>query len=76
MLCRRKAPLSPDELLERAATAQREPAAARPDPEEAAARADTCCRVDAALVGRPDRYQTALLHEDGLGLPPKPSRTR
>ena len=26
--------------------------------------------------GRPDRYLTALPHEDGLGLPPKPSRTR
>ena len=63
-------------LPERAATAQGEPAAARPDPEEAVARADTGGRVDAALAGRPDRYLTALPHEDGRGLPPKPSRTR
>jgi RNA polymerase sigma-70 factor (ECF subfamily) len=71
MLRRRKVPLSLDELLEEAATAERqpaEPAAAGPGPEDAAVEAETRRRVVAALGGLPDRYRTAVLLKDGLGL--------
>ncbi len=75
MLRRRKVPLSLDALLEQAATAEHrpsEPAADQPGPEEttveAAVEAETRRRVLAALAGLPDRYRTALLLKDGLGL--------
>ncbi|MGE5291765.1 MAG: RNA polymerase sigma factor [Micromonosporaceae bacterium] len=71
MLRRRKAPLSLDELLEEAATAAHapaEPPARETGPEEAAVEADTRRRVVSALAGLPDRYRTAVLLKDGLGL--------
>jgi RNA polymerase sigma-70 factor (ECF subfamily) len=72
MLRRRRAPLSLDQLLEEAATAPQQPAeppAAGLGPEEAAMEAETRRRVVAALAGLPDRYRTAVLLKDGLGLP-------
>lgn len=72
MLRRRKVPLSLDQLLEEAATAPQQsadPRAPGPDPEEAAVEAETRRRVVAALAGLPDRYRTAVLLKDGLGLP-------
>jgi len=72
MLRRRKVPLSLDELLEEAATAPHQPAepqASGLGPEEAAVEAETRRRVVAALAGLPDRYRTAVLLKDGLGLP-------
>jgi RNA polymerase sigma-70 factor, ECF subfamily len=71
MLRRRKAPLSLEALLEEAATAehrQDEPAADAPGPEEVAVEAETRRRVLTALEGLPERYRTALLLKDGLGL--------
>lgn len=71
MLRRRKAPLSLDELLEDAATAEqrpREPADPHPGPEELAMEAETRRSVLAALEGLPDRYRAALLLKDGLAL--------
>ena len=71
MLRRRKAPLSLDELLEDAATATHRPAeppAGEPGPEEAAVEAETRRQVVAALASLPDRYRTAVLLKDGLGL--------
>ena len=72
MLRRRRAPLSLDQLLEEAATAPQQPAAplaAGLGPEEAALEADTRRRVVTALAALPDRYRTAVLLKDGLGLP-------
>ena len=72
MLRRRKVPLSLDELLEEAATAAHrpvEPPAPEQGPEEAAVEGDTRRQVVAALAGLPDRYRTAVLLKDGLGLP-------
>lgn len=72
MLRRRKTPASLDELLEAAATAPGEPfqvAATGPSPEDAAVEAETRRRVVTALAGLPDRYRTAVLLKDGLGLP-------
>jgi RNA polymerase sigma-70 factor (ECF subfamily) len=72
MLRRRKVPVSLDELLEEAATAPAEPfpvPAAGPDPGDAAVEAETRRQVIAALGGLPDRYRTAVLLKDGLGLP-------
>jgi RNA polymerase sigma factor (sigma-70 family) len=72
MLRRRNAPASLDKLLEEAATAPGEPLqvpAAGPGPEDAAVEAETRRRVVAALAGLPDRYRTAVLLQDGLGLP-------
>jgi RNA polymerase sigma-70 factor (ECF subfamily) len=72
MLRRRRIPLSLDELLEQAATADRrppDPPAPGPGPEEAAVEAETRRRVVAALAELPDRYRTAVLLKDGLGLP-------
>lgn len=72
MLRRRKLPLSLDELLERAATADGGlPGlpAQDPGPEDVAVEAETRRRVVAALAGLPDRYRTAVLLKDGLGLP-------
>ncbi len=72
MLRRRKAPLSLDQLLEEAAMAPQQPAglpAPGPGPEEAAVEAETRRRVITALAGLPDRYRTAVLLKDGLGLP-------
>lgn len=70
MLRRRKAPLSLDQLLEEAATAPQQPAEPpAPGPEEAAVEAETRRRVIAALASLPDRYRTAVLLKDGLGLP-------
>lgn len=71
MLRRRKAPLSLDELLEEAATAPQrpgEPPSREAGPEEAAVEAETRRAVVAALAGLPDRYRTAVLLKDGLGL--------
>ena len=67
MLRRRRVPLSLDQLLEEAATAPQQPAG--PGPEDAAVEADTRRRVVTALAGLPDRYRTAVLLKDGLGLP-------
>ncbi len=72
MLRRRRVPVSLDELLEEAATAPGEPfqvPAAGPDPEDATVEAETRRRVVAALADLPDRYRTAVLLKDGLGLP-------
>jgi RNA polymerase sigma-70 factor, ECF subfamily len=72
MLRRRRVPLSLDELLEEAATAAHQPAepsAPEPGPEEAAVKAETRRQVVSALGGLPDRYRTAVLLKDGLGLP-------
>jgi RNA polymerase sigma-70 factor, ECF subfamily len=72
MLRRRKAPLSLDELLEQAATGGSAPPELRThdrDPEEAAVEAETRRQVVAALAALPDRYRTAVLLKDGLGLP-------
>lgn len=72
MLRRRRAALSLDQLLEDAATAPVHPAetaAPGPDPEEAALEAETRRCVIVALAELPDRYRTALLLKDGLGLP-------
>jgi RNA polymerase sigma-70 factor, ECF subfamily len=71
MLRRRKAPLSLDELLEQAATAAQlpgEPPARESGPEEAAVEAETRRAVVAALAALPDRYRTAVLLKDGLGM--------
>ena len=79
MLRRRKVPLSLDELLEEAATAECQPAgpaAASPGPEDAAVEAETRRRVVAALGGLADRYRTAVLLKEGSGYPPKVSRLR
>jgi RNA polymerase sigma factor (sigma-70 family) len=43
--------------------------AAGPGPEDAAVEAETRRRVVTALTGLPDRYRTAVLLKDGLGLP-------
>lgn len=71
MLRRRRAPLSLDQMLEEAATQQRpaELPAAGPGPEEAAVEAETRRQVIAALASLPERYRTAVLLKDGLGLP-------
>jgi len=72
MLRRRKLPLSLDQLLEQAATdgsVPPEAPAQDPGPEELAVEAEARRRVVAALAGLPDRYRTALLLKDGLGLP-------
>lgn len=71
MLRRRKVAVSLDEMLEQAATAAHrptEPTARQPGPEEAAVEAETRRLVVAALAGLPDRYRTAVLLKDGLGL--------
>jgi RNA polymerase sigma-70 factor (ECF subfamily) len=71
MLRRRKVPASLDELLEEAATAPGEPfqvPAAGPGPEDVAVEAETRRMVVTALAGLPDRYRTAVLLKDGLGL--------
>ncbi|HEY5986887.1 MAG TPA: sigma-70 family RNA polymerase sigma factor [Streptosporangiaceae bacterium] len=71
MLRRRKVPMSLDELLEEAATAPQrpgEPRAQEAGPEEAAMEAETRRAVVAALASLPDRYRTAVLLKDGLGL--------
>lgn len=71
MLRRRKVAVSLDEMLEQAATAAHrptEPTARQPGPEEAAVEAETRRFVVAALAGLPDRYRTAVLLKDGLGL--------
>lgn len=72
MLRRQRAAVSLDQLLSEAATAPlhpAEPTAPGPDPEEAAVEAETRRCVIAALAALPDRYRTALLLKDGLGLP-------
>ena len=71
MLRRRKVPQSLDQLLEEAATAPQpaELQASGLGPEEAAVEAETRGRVVTALAGLPDRYRTAVLLKDGLGLP-------
>lgn len=71
ILRRRKVTMSLDELLEKAATAPQrpgEPRAQEAGPEEAAMEADTRRAVVAALASLPDRYRTAVLLKDGLGL--------
>lgn len=72
MLRRRKVPASVDELLEEAATAAGKPfgvPAAGPGPEDTGVEAETRRRVVTALAALPDRYRTAVLLKDGLGLP-------
>lgn len=74
MLRRRKLPLSLEELLEQAATADSAPPevpAQGPGPEDLAVEAEERRRVVAALAGLPDRYRAAVLLTDGLGLPAK-----
>ncbi len=72
MLRRRRLPLSLDELLEQAATADSGPSglpARDPGPEDLAVEAETRRQVVVALAALPDRYRTAVLLKDGYGLP-------
>ena len=71
MLRRRKLPLSLDELLEQAATADSGLSGLPgrdPGPEDLAVEAEARRQVVASLAGLPDRYRTAVLLKDGYGL--------
>jgi len=71
MLRRRRAPASLDEMLEALATGEGgagEPPDPSPGPDELALEAEARRLVVEALAGMPDRYRTALLLRDGLGM--------
>ncbi len=71
MLRRRRTPASLDEMLESLATGEGgagEPPDPGPGPDELAAEAEARRLVVAALGGMPERYRTALLLKDGLGM--------